>query len=62
MKIVDEYHTITNEKIQSEILNSLELVLDLVHFNHRNLDDYTRYRMVKALEKIKMYNKEIKTK
>lgn len=60
MKIVDEYHTIDNEKIKTVIENSLELILDLVHFNHRNLDDYTRYRMVKALEKIKMYNKEIK--
>ena len=60
MKIVDEYHNIDNKRVKSEIENSVELILDLVHFNHRNLDDYTRYRMVKALEKIKMYNKETK--
>ena len=60
MKIVDEYHTITNDKIKFEIENSVELLTDLVHFNHKVLDDYTRYRMIKALEKITLFNKERK--
>lgn len=60
MKIVDEYHTIDNKQISKEIENSVDLLTDLVHHNHKVLDDYTRYRMIKALEKIQMFNKEIK--
>ncbi len=60
MRIVDEYHTIENTQIKKEIDSSVELITDLVHHNHKVLDDYTRYRMIKALEKITMYNKEIK--
>jgi hypothetical protein len=60
MKIIDEYHTIDNKKIKTEIERSAELLIDLVHFNHRALDDYTRYRMIKALEKIIKFNEKIK--
>lgn len=60
MKIIDEYHTIDNEQIKKEIKISVEKITDLVHINHKELDDYTRYRMIKTLEKIEMYNKEIK--
>ena len=60
MKIVDEYHTIDNKRVKSEIQSSLELIRDLTHMNHNDLDDYTMYRILKALDKIETFNKEIK--
>jgi hypothetical protein len=60
MKIVDEYHTIDNKKIKFEIETSVELLRDLTHMNHNDLDDYTKYRMLKALDKIETFNKKIK--
>jgi len=60
MKIIDEYHTIDNKKIKWEINGKVELIRDLVHMNHNSLDEYTQYRMLKALEKIETFNKKIK--
>jgi hypothetical protein len=60
MKIIDEFNTIDNKKIKFEINTSTDLLRDLVHLNHNDLDDYTQYRMLKALDKIEMYNKKIK--
>jgi uncharacterized protein YutE (UPF0331/DUF86 family) len=60
MKIVDEYHTIDNKKIKEVIQGNVELIRDLTHMNHNDIDDYTRYRMLKAIDKIETFNKEIK--
>lgn len=58
--IIDEYHELDNKKIKKEIDRCAELITDLIHFNHRKLDEYTRYRMLKALETIITHNKKIK--
>ena len=60
MKIIDEYHTIDNTKCKFEINSSVELIRDLTHMNHHSLDDYTMYRILKALDKIETFNKKIK--
>lgn len=60
MKIIDEYRTIDNKKIKEVIKNNVELIRDITHMNHHSLDDYTMYRITKALDKIETFNKEIK--
>lgn len=60
MKIVDEFHTIDNKQCKDTIKNNVELIRDLTHMNHQSLDDYTMYRMLKALDKIETFNKKIK--
>ncbi len=60
MKIVDEYHTIDNSKIKKTIEDSTELIRDIVHMQHDLVDDYARYRILKALDKIETFNKKIK--
>ncbi len=53
MKEIREIQKSTKE----ESKKAIELIEDLIHFNHRNIDEYTRYRMMKACEIIKEYNK-----
>ena len=60
MKIVDEYNTIDNKQIKKTIKESAELIRDIVHMQHDLVDDYARYRILKALDKIETFNKEIK--
>ena len=60
MKIVDEYHTINNNRVKEEIQKSAELIRDIIHMQHDLVDDYATYRILKALDKIETFNKEIK--
>jgi uncharacterized protein YutE (UPF0331/DUF86 family) len=60
MKIVDEYRTIDNKKIKKTIKESAELIRDIIHMQHHLVDDYARYRILKAVDKIETFNKEIK--
>lgn len=60
MKIIDEFNTIDNKKIKKEIKQSAELIRDIVHMQHDLVDDYARYRILKAVDKIETFNKEIK--
>jgi predicted phage-related endonuclease len=60
MKIVDEYHMIDNKAVKKVIKENTELIRDIVHMQHDLVNDYARYRILKALDKIETYNKEIK--
>ncbi len=60
MKITDETKEIDNKRIKREILESVELIEDLLIMANDLKDDYTKYRLVKACDKIKMFNKKIK--
>ena len=60
MKLVDEVKKLDNKKIEKEIKENLELISDLVYVNKGLIDEYTMYRMVKAVERIEMYLKEVK--
>ena len=60
MKVVDEFRTIDNKKVKEIIKNNTELIRDIVHMQHDLVDDYARYRILKALDKIETFNKEIK--
>jgi hypothetical protein len=60
MKLVDEVRKIDSKKIEKEIKENLELISDLVYVNKGLIDEYTMYRMVKAVERVEMYLKEVK--
>jgi hypothetical protein len=60
MKIVDETKEIDNKRCKKEILESIELIEDLLIMANDLKDDYTRYRLTKACDKIKMFNNKIK--
>jgi hypothetical protein len=60
MRITDETKEIDNKKCKKEILESVELIEDLLIMANDLRDDYTKYRLTKACEKIKMFNKKIK--
>lgn len=62
MKIVDEFNTINNKQIKKIIKESAELIRDIVHMQHDLVDDYAQYRILKAIDKIETFNKEIKQK
>lgn len=62
MKIVDEFRTIDNDKIKKTIKESAELIRDIIHMQHELVDDYAKYRILKALDKIETFNKETKQK
>ena len=61
MKIVDEFRMIDNKTVQKTIKESAELIRDIIHMQHDLVDDYARYRILKALDKIETFNKEMKT-
>ena len=60
MKITDETKEIDNKRCKREILESAELIEDLLIMANDLKDDYTKYRMTKAVDKIKMFNNKIK--
>jgi hypothetical protein len=60
MKLIDEVRKIDSKKIEKEIKENLELISDLVYVNKGLIDEYTMYRMVKAVERVEMYLKEVK--
>lgn len=60
MKIVDETKEIDNKRCKREIGESAELIEDLLIMANDLTDDYTKYRMTKAVKKIKMFNDKIK--
>jgi len=58
MKIVDTEGYINNKIIKLEINDKVDYVKSLIEVI--NMDDYTRYRVDKALKRIKTFNKKIK--
>ena len=60
MKIVDETKEIDNKRCKKEIEQSVGMIEDLLIMANDLTDDYTKYRMTKAVEKIKMFNNKIK--
>ena len=60
MKLVDEVKKLDSKKIEKEIKENLDLISDLVYVNKGLIDEYTMYRMVKAVERIEMYLKKVK--
>jgi hypothetical protein len=60
MKITDETKEIDNKRCKKEILENAELIEDLLIMANDLKDDYTKYRMTKAVDKIKMFNNKIK--
>jgi hypothetical protein len=60
MEIVDETKEIDNKRIKKEIGDSIGLIEDLIIMSNDITDDYLKYRMTKAVEKIKMFNNKIK--
>jgi hypothetical protein len=60
MKLIDEVKRVDSKKIKKEIKDNLELINDLVYVNKGIIDEYTMYRMVKALERIEMYLEKVK--
>jgi hypothetical protein len=60
MKIVDEVKQLDSKRIEKELKENLELISDLIYVNKGLIDEYTMYRMIKAVERIEMYLKEVK--
>ena len=60
MRLIDEVKQIDNKRIEKEIKENLDMISDLVYVNKGLIDEYTMYRMIKAVEKIEMYLGEVK--
>ena len=58
MKIVDETVEIDNKRIKREILESVELIEDLLIMANDLKDDYTKYRLKKHVIKLKCLTKK----
>ena len=58
MKIVDSTGYINNKVIRLEIHEKVEYLESIVE--NSDLDEYTKHRLEKGLERIKNYNKKIK--
>ncbi len=58
MKITDQKDHINNKVIKLTIHDSVELIKSIIEI--KEMDDYTEYRITKALERIQMFNKKIK--
>lgn len=58
MKIIDSTGHINNKVIKLEIHEKAEYLKSIIE--NTDLDEYTKYRLEKGLERIKNYNKKIK--
>ena len=59
MKIIDVKGRLNEEIIRKEIEDNLKLLEDLVHVESDLRDDYRTYRMLKSIEKIEMYLRQV---
>jgi len=57
MKITDPTNHINNKVIKLTIHDSVELIKSIVEI--KEMDDYTSYRITKALDRIATFNKKI---
>lgn len=58
MKIVDTHGYINNKVIRLEIHDKVQYIKSIIEVE--DLDDYTKYRVEKALSRIESFNKKIK--